>query len=251
VSIIHRPESDELSDTTLAELYSMLGEGDTPLLYQEHWTLDTDHDIPAGGGNSLDRKTKYIDRTLYQEVMDGEFKRTGLTPEQIISRWCDHEHSEKCIADGDNPCDTYMPCHNRALTKEHVGVCNILVPKGKAAARKIIDNYEAVIWPGLSRCYHRDFKKPPKDLWCAPHLDDPTPRDEEILNILRKLGVIDAAKHSKLDVRYGYGKNRCEVCRGWLPELISQEHGRMAGCKRVSGIVRCDRYCDLWHPRET
>src|SRR6185312_8906337 len=103
-------------------------------LYQRPYKLDTDHDCPAGGGNSLDRKTKYIDRILYQECMDGEFNASGLEPQQIMDRWLDHEHSEKCIADGDNSIDSYLPCHRRALRKEHEGVLAIL-GKDKAAEK--------------------------------------------------------------------------------------------------------------------
>src|SRR6185437_3554037 len=100
MSIGHRLAEDELTQASIAELYSALGNRDTPELYQRPYKLDTDHDCPAGGGNSLDRKTKYIDRILYQECMDGEFKASGLEPQQIMDRWLDHEHSEKCIADG-------------------------------------------------------------------------------------------------------------------------------------------------------
>jgi hypothetical protein len=247
VSIGHRAFTDEeLTESSIGELYSALGVKDTPFLFGKPYKLDTDHDIPIGGGNSLDRRTKYIDRILYQEVMDGQFKATDLTPEQIIERWLDHEHSEKCMVDGDNGIDNYLPGHRRALRKEHEGIIAILGPKDAA---KKIKKYEETIWPGLVRCYHRDIVKPPKDLWCAPLLDQPSERDEEILAVFRKLGVVDASKRPKYAVHYGFGPKNCDQCAGWNPELVSQEHGELAGCHRVSGLVRADRHCDAWRPK--
>jgi hypothetical protein len=243
VSIGHRLAEDELTQASIGELYEALGERDTPFLFERTYKLDTDHDIPAGGGNSIDRKTKYIDRVLYSEVMDGAYKATDLTPQQIIDRWLDHEHSEKCIVDGDNAIDNYLPGHRRALRKEHEGVLDIL---GTNNAAVKIAKYEATIWPGLLRCYHRQIVKPPKDLWCAPILDQPTERDEEILETFRKLGVVDASKRPKYEVHYGFGPQNCDQCSGWNPELVTQEHGQLAGCKRVCGLVRTDRHCDLW-----
>lgn len=244
MSIGHRlVTEEELTQASIGELYEVLGEQDTPFLFERSFNLDTDHDIPSGGGNSLDRKTKYIDRVLYQEVMDGAFKATDLTPQQIIDRWLDHEHTEKCIADGDNAVDDYLPCHRRALRKEHEGVLDILGTKNAAAK---IAKYEETIWPGLLRCYHRPIKKPPKDLWCAPILDQPTERDKEILETFIKLGVVDASKRPKYDLHYGFGPNNCDQCRGWNPELVSQENGHIAACHMVSGIVRWDRHCDKW-----
>lgn len=245
MSIGHRLVDDELIEAGIAELYASLGERDTPYLYQRSYKLDTDHDIPCGGGNSLDRKTKYIDRTLYTEAMDGEFAKTELTPQQIIDCWLDHEHTEVCISDGDNAVDVYLPCHRRALRKEHERVLIIL---GKERAAEKIQRYEATIWPALLRCYHREIARPPKDLWCAPFIDQPTERDKEILAIFRKAGVADAAKRSKYDVRYGPGPLDCKDCSGWNPELIQQENGELAACRRICGLVRNTRHCDMWMP---
>lgn len=246
MSIGHRLETEELSDTTIEELYSQLGQEDTPRLFEQSYKIDTDHDCPTGAGNSIDRKTKYIDRILYQEVMDDAFRATGLTPRQIIGRWLDHEHTEICLNHGDNAVDVYFPCHQRGLKREHEGVLAILCPQNPAQARKYLETYEATIWPAIVRCYHRPIAKPPKDYWCGPLLDQPIERDEEILEQLRGLGVVDASKHSKFEMHYGYGKNRCRDCRGWYPEMLTQEHGALAACRRVSGLVRQDRWCDLW-----
>lgn len=243
MSITHRLEEEEIEESTIEQAYAMLGERDTPGLYAKPYKLDTNHDCPTGGGNSLDRKTKYIDRILYQEVMDGEFKKTGLEPDQIIRLWCDHEHTEKCAADGDNAMDFYTPCHKVALRKEHEGV-NLILGPGK------IKLYETTIWPGLVRCYSRDIVKPPKDLWCGPLNDDPESRDEEILEVLQKLGVIDAQKHGKQEARYGYGVHTCDSCRFFNPEFLSQQRGELAACKVVSGLVRGSRGSDYWQAKE-
>lgn len=246
MTIGHRLDSEELSDTTIGELYSQLGQEDTPTLFAQTYKIDTDHDCPTGAGSSIDRKTKYVDRVLYQEVMDGAFKATGLTPQQIIGRWLEHEHTEICLSHGDNGVDVYLPCHQRALKREHEGVLTILCPQSPTEARKCLERYEATIWPAIVRCYHRPISKPPKDYWCGPLLDDPTDRDEQILEVLRGLGVVDAAKHSKFEMHYGYGGKHCDDCRGWHPEMITQEHGALAACRRISGLVRHDRWCDLW-----
>jgi hypothetical protein len=39
------------------DLFQMLGEGDTSALYARKVTRDIDHDVPYGGGNSVDGRT--------------------------------------------------------------------------------------------------------------------------------------------------------------------------------------------------
>jgi hypothetical protein len=244
MSIIQRADEDELNDATDAQLFAQLGLNDTGALYQRGYEVDTDHDIPTGAGNSIDRKTVYIDRTLYDEVMDGGFGATGLEPRQIIRLWCDHEHTEKALADGDNGVDFYLQCHARALRQEHRGVWHILGP-GK------VKNYEAVIWPGLERAYHNPkIVKVPKDLWCGPLSDESTERDLDILDILQRLGVVDASKHSKREAYYGFGAHSCGTCRFFSPDVLSQQDGQLAMCKVVSGLVRKNRGSDYWKPIE-
>lgn len=243
MSILHRLAQDELAQATDEELFQALGERDAPKLFAKSYRLDTDHDIATGGGNSLDRKTVYIDRVLYQEAMDGEFAKTGLAPFQIIALWCDHEHSELSIIDSDGCIVWYTPGHRCALALEHRGLLTIL---GRDSGKAKIAKYEETIWPGLMRAYQREPQKPPKDLWCGPLLDDPTPRDKELLDQLARLGVADARKCSPLEVRYGYGENRCGECSMWSPQVLSQENGDLASCSAVSGLRRHDRWCQLW-----
>jgi hypothetical protein len=246
MSIGHRAlDNEELSDATSSELYRALGDRNTPELFEKPYKVDTDYDIPFGAGNSVDRKTIYIDRTLYQEVMDNALSKTGLTPVQIIGLWCEHEHTEKAIVDGDNPVDNYYPAHTRALRMEHRHLLTIVGHKNREDK---IRHYEECIWPALVKCYHRDIKKPPKDLWCAPVLDDPAPRDEEIVEQFRRLGVVDAHKKTKYETHYQPGPRHCEDCRYWNPEYLQQQNGEMASCKIVNGLVRKFMHCDHFTP---
>lgn len=238
---------DELAQATDEELFQALGDRDTPKLFAQSYRLDTDHDIPTAAGNSVDRKTVYVDRALYQQVMDGEFKASGLAPTQIISLWCDHEHSELSIIDSAGTIVWYTPGHRCALALEHRGLLTIL---GEQNAKAKIDKYEETIWPALMQAYHRDVKKPPKDYWCGPLVDDPTPRDKEILEQLAKLGVADARKCSKLDVRYGIGEHECVDCSMWSPQVLTQERGELSACSAVNGLVRHDHWCQIWHKGE-
>lgn len=247
MSIGHRAiDQEELTDASVADLYRALGDRDTPELYEASYKVDTDHDISTGAANSVDRKTIYIDRTLYQECMDGAFKKTGLNPEQLIGLWCAHEHCEKAIVDGDNEVDGYYPAHTRALRLEHRHLLAIL---GSKNPNPKIVLYEETIWPALVRTYHRDTKKAPKDLWCAPLLDDPTPRDEEILEQLVRLGVKDASKRSKYETHYQPGPRYCKDCRHWDPKTLSQRGEELAACKVVNGLVRNYRHCDFFMPK--
>lgn len=237
MSIHHRSDLSEISDTTLYELYSLLGERDTPALFNEPYTLDTKHDWPTGAGNTVDRKIVGIDRTLYAQVMDGEFKATGLGPQQIINAWCEHERSEICIIQGDNAVDTYLPAHNRALRREHEFY------KAMGADPKKV---EAIIWPALVACYNRPVRKPHPLKWCGPILDNAGPRDQEILIELQKHGVKDAFKKSKYPSHYGFGDHQCMDC---LHLQFGGVTGPISPCEIISGMVRDDRHCDYWADR--
>jgi hypothetical protein len=231
VTIGHRLEDEELSDTSLYELYSILGERDTPYLFDQPYKLDTEHDWPTGGGNTVDRKIIGIDRTLYQQVMDNEFKASGLEPMHIINGWVQHEHIERCIIDGDNPIDTYRPGHLRALAREH---------EFYRFLGGDIPKIEKVFWPALVACYNRPVRKPHPAMWCGPLLDNAGERDEEILAQLQKLGVKDAFKRSKYDAHYGVGPDHCGDCINYRGK------GDIEPCKVVNGLVREDRHCDFY-----
>jgi hypothetical protein len=234
LTIGHRVEGEELSDTSLYELYSILGERDTPYLFDQPYKLDTEHDWPTGGGNTTDRKIIGIDRTLYAQVMDNEFKATGLEPIHIINGWIQHEHTEICIVDGDNPVDTYQPGHRRALAREHEFYRFLGADIGKI---------EKLYWPKLVECYQRDVKKPHPLMWCGPILDNAQERDEEILAQLQRLGVKDAFKRSKYDTHYGIGPDHCHDCFNYGGK------SDLELCKIVSGQVRESRHCDFWQDR--
>lgn len=237
MSVGHRGDEVELDEASSTSLYRILGESDTPALFARGFEIDFEHDLPCGGGSSLDRKRHYIDRTLYQEVMDGAYPVNNMRPIDVINAWLQHEHSEVCISDGDNPVDYYIACHRHALRWEH-GFVKFLGAK--------VSQYEAIIWPGLEKCYAREPKKPPKDLWCGPHLNMPTERDEQLLRILTRLGVEDASKIDKYDAHYGFGQHECHKCRNFNKKKLSQLNGQLAPCKVVSGLVRDIRGCDYW-----
>ena len=222
-----------------AELFKILGENDTPKIYAKPVTLNTDYDIPYGGGVSVDGKTVYIDRTLFREVQDGKVCVRGISPKQLIRAWIEHEHTEKSIAEGDNASDAYPPCHEFATAKEERFVTNLLGP-GTA------ERYEDAIAPALDQCAARDPRRPPKDLWCAPYIDDPTPRDKELLRIFRAKGVTDAHKKSKQSCEYGIGAEECKACAHF--ERPGQE---LSTCEIVSGLVRDNRWCKWWTERKS
>jgi hypothetical protein len=213
-----------------ADLHKMLGEGDTPDLYGRKVKLDTSHDIPYAGGSSVDGKTVYIDRTAYREVLDGKVRVRGMTGRQIIDMWIEHEHTEWAVDAGDNPVDTYSAAHAFATANEHHHVAVFGINP---------ERYEAAIRPAIERCIKRDPENPPRDLWCGPYLDDPTPRDKELLRIFRAKGVLDAFKASKITAGYGIGDRECKDCRYF-------GGGELASCEKVCGLVRANRHCKWW-----
>jgi hypothetical protein len=237
MSIGHRLEDWELAETSLRDLFHDLGSNDTPDLFDQPFVVDASYDWPAAGGMSLDLRRVYIDRTLYQEVMDGEYAKSGLTPDQIIFAWCWHERTENALVAGDNAIDLYTPAHRRALAGEHeiYRACGI----NPAEAEK-------VFWPGFVRCYKRPIKKPPPDAWCGVYNDDPGPEEDEIIAQLIKLGVIDARKRSKYSSSYAIRGHRCDQCRNRDERVLKQ--GPLFGCTIVSGRIRGNRACDFWMP---
>jgi hypothetical protein len=216
------------------ELFQILGEGDTAELYSRKVALDTDHDIPYGGGNSVDGETVYIDRRLYRELMNYRTEVRGMTARQIVQAICEHEHTEWAVDAGDNPVDVYLAAHGFAIAAEHKFVRMLSIDP---------DRYERCIAPALERCLRREPENPPRDLWCGPYLDDPDKRDLALLRIFRAKNVADAFKASKIDAEYGIGENECRKCRHYCSD------GEFGTCENVCGIVRPNRQCDWWEAK--
>jgi hypothetical protein len=226
------------------ELYKLLGEGDTSILYARKPLIDTTYDWPYAGGNSVDGKTVFIDHTFYREVMDYVVYVRGMTARQIVQAIVEHEHTEWAIDAGDNPVDNYPASHGFAIAKEHRFVSQLPVDP---------ERYEACIKPGLKRCLKRFISlgtkaNPPRDAWCGPVLDDPDDDDREILRILRAKGVVDAFKLAKPTVHYGIGDKKCADCKMFGDQPPNA--GILRTCELVSGLVRDLRNCDRWKAKK-
>lgn len=226
---------------TEAELLQVLGEGDTPKLFQKRKALSTSYDIPYAGGISVDGSQIYIDRTLYKAIMDGRLAVRGLSAKQIISAWQEHEGTEWAIDAGDNPVDTYSGSHGFATAKENHAVKLMGVDPAK---------YEAEIFPWLTQCEARfrrlgDKADPPKDLWCGPISENASKDDKEILRICRAKNVTDAFKLPKTDVHYGIGDEKCRDCA-----MYQKPDRDMSQCDLISGMVRWNRRCDRYVERK-
>ena len=226
-----------------AELFEMLGRGDTPALLAQPVKVDHSRDVPDTGGIGVDRKTVYIDEGFYNEVMQGLVRVRGMSARQLITCIVEHEHTEKSVMDGDNPVNTYPPAHEYATGQEHEVVKEITGRDPQA--------YEDEIKEGITRCLRRFIARgraaanPPKDLWCGPYLDDPDADDEKVLAILRAKGVEDAHKVSKETVGYGIGPEACRDCA-----MFAEGSGPLRKCEIVSGLVRDKLWCGRWSAKK-
>ena len=226
------------------ELHQVLGEADTAKLLTLKRSVNCEHDIAYGGGISVDGLTVYVDHTLRDEVIDGHVYVRGMTPSQILAAWTKrHEPGEWAVEMGDNPSDTYQSSHGFATAFEEQFVSTLGIN---------IERYEECIKPGLTRCLKRFISlgnkaRPPTNLWCGPYLDEPDKDDIEILRIMRARGVKDAFKQSKGAVHYGMGENECRACAMFGDRDIHQD---IRYCDAVSGLVRKNRWCQLWTPRK-
>lgn len=232
---------------TVAQVYGALGSGDTAELYGQPYKVVTNRDIAYAGGTSVDRQRVYIDEQLYKDVMSGTVAVKGLTPNDIIRAWLEHEHTEKATDDGDNPYDDYSGAHAIALGKENWFIEQRIGKDG-------VERYESTIKPALDACARRfiaagNKANPPTDLWCGPYIDDQTAQDKKIIAILKAKGVTDAFKWAKSDAHYGMGATQCRDCKHFAP-TISQENGRIGDCEQICGLVRWDRTCDEWTPKK-
>jgi hypothetical protein len=224
---------------TYREYLAIAGDGDTARFIAETPAVSHEYDNAYGGGISVDRRTAYIDQWLYGEIMAGRCRVRGMSGTQLVQRIVTHEHTEKSVADGDNPVDTYWPCHEFAIVDEHRGV-EIITGRDAEAA------YEPALVPFLRRCKERFIRlgnrvRVPTDLWCEPYLEEPDAGDREVLRILRAKGVVDASKLAKSDVGYGVGREECRRCEHFGPG-----RGPLRLCDLVSGLVREDRWCRRW-----
>jgi hypothetical protein len=215
--------------------------------------VDTSCDVPYAGGVSVDGRTVYIDRELWREVMcvPGVPRHLwvtvpGMSGPQIIRCWIEHEHTEKSVDDGDNPVDVYLGAHAHANAKEDETAVSIL---GKGGAER----YNKAIKPGLARCLQRSVNRiragtftPPKDLWCGPYLDGPTPTDLILIRGMKAKGVADAFKASKSDpaIAYRVAGRDCRDCK-------HMEHPEkdLSPCEIVCGRVQWNRQCQRWVER--
>lgn len=220
---------------TPAELFKMLGTGDTASLYARPVKLDATHDIPYTGGTSVDGRTVYIDRRLFDEVIKGSKAVRGLKAKQLIQAWIEHEHTEWAVDAGDNPVQIYPAAHEFATAKEDRLYDQVLGPGSHARV-------EALIEPWLKEVTARDPVKLPRDLWAGPYLDNPTDRDRELLRIMRAKGVTDASKLSKQTVDYGMGPQKCINCSMFQGSADK----KIAPCDTVSGPVRAENWCKRW-----
>lgn len=217
-----------------AEIFRMVGLGDTPELLAKPVSVSLDYDVPYGAGVSVDGRTVYIDRRLRDEVARGKVACPGMSGRDIIRAWIEHEHTEKAVDDGDNPVDTYQGAHAFALGREERFVKLLGADP---------DQYDDCIAAGLKRALARSIENPPRDLWCGPYLDEPTARDEEILHDFRQKGVEDAFKLSKIEVHYTLSAYKCRDCRHYGGARVRDK------CEIVSGLVRADRHCDRWEAK--
>ena len=229
-----------------AELYAILGQGDTAEFKAQPVKLDYSRDVADAGGITVDRKIVLIDREFYDEIISGLIRVRGMQPRQVINRIVDHEHTEKCVMDGDNAVNTYPPAHEFATADEHGGVEDI--------TGRDPQYYEDDLKDGITRCLRRFIAKgrradPHKDLWCGPYLDNPNADDKKVLEILRAKGVEDAHKVSKETVGYGVGPQQCRDCRHF-GGIVADGSGPLRKCEIVSGLVRDKLWCRRWSEKK-
>ena len=228
----------ELPEKPAAELWAILGQGDTGTLFARPVKVDHTCTISYTGGNSVDGAIVYIDDEFYRAVMSSECSVKGMTSRQIIEAVIEHEHGEWAIESGSNEADVYQPAHELATALEHHYVRRLGVDP---------DQYEKALKPFIERAARRPQTKPPRDLWCGPVIDHATRADKEVIRQFRAHGVEDAFKRSKFDVHYTLGEEQCRHCamfgdRDVLPSLRK--------CDEVCGLVRAVKWCDKFSPRK-
>jgi Pyruvate/2-oxoacid:ferredoxin oxidoreductase delta subunit len=220
----HKRGGEDYAPRSKAEFAKLRSQGDTDDFLAQPYTINTSLDIPDVGGISLDRKTVYIDRTFAQWLRSGKVTVPNMTAENIIQAIAEHEHAEESISQADNASDMYPTSHAFAVRAEHNFVEKLTSP----------EVYEKRIAPALKKIERKRIQSAPKDLWVAPYIDDPDESDKR-----------DAFKVSKKSVNYGMGEQKCEDCAMFCPGS-----GILRECKKVSGMVRKDRWCELWSAKD-
>ncbi len=246
MSVGHQHKAPNLLVHT-RELKRLLSSGDAPALMKRFQHFDMDHDIPDTAGYDVQGTTRFGDRDFVRALYDSKHAEqiigqpidTGLTPEQTLECVLWHEAVEKVLLDAANPINEYQAAHEFATAAEHERVRRF----GGTPVR-----YERGLERIIKFCARKPVQVPPKNLCCAPYLDDPDTNDLRVLQEFRRLGVIDASKLSKRSVEYGKSSNddRCRACAHW------QDHNDpLSTCAVTEGLVRTDRWCSKFESMAT
>jgi hypothetical protein len=206
-------------------------------MWARPFRVDVTKQVPDTAGYNVLGTVYYLDKDFYAAVMSGQIKIPGMVPKAILQAILIHERTEKCLLDADNDVNDYLGdseeagAHEYATLAEHEFVRQFATPRVyEAALRQIIQHNE-----------HKPLVIPPKDLDCEPHVDEMDSADKRALAEMRKLGVPDASKVSKVSVDYSRstGEDRCVRCASWM----GQPTAELAPCKIVSGAVRTEWWC--------
>lgn len=250
-----RPNLLVPSPEALAVLHRMLTSSEGEQLMARFRRVDTAHDIPYLAGYDVDATTRFLDRDFVHALSDPAYAKqiigapidTGLSPQQTSECILRHEGVEKTILDSNAPFDLYdhhdspggWGAHEWATVAEHELVKHL----GGDPAR-----YEAGLKKIIDYCEHKTITKAPRDLACAPYLDDPDQNEKRIIKRFREMGLADAFKVSKETVDYSPAtkSKSCGQCSMWQGSRnVSLSH-----CSLVDGLVRADRRCSKFEPME-
>ncbi len=229
------------------EFDELMSAPDIAALMQRWQRVDTDHDIPDLAGYNVPGTVRFVDRDAYHAIMDPGYAEhigvepidTGLSPQDTIACILEHEADEKVLLDADNDIDTYLAAHEYATVGENRKV----IARGSTPLR-----YNRGLAKLIKFCATKPLSKVPRDLACAPMLDDPDKNDLRVIKSLQRLGAIDAFKKSKgsLDYSRSTGLDRCGGCSNWMGHPVLE----LAPCKIVDGLARVDRWCRAYAARK-
>jgi hypothetical protein len=211
--------------------------------FQQMWArpfkVVTSKQIPDSGGYSVFGNVYYIDSDLAAAIQSGKLVIQGMTAQQVMIALLTHERIEKCLLDADNDISTYPPAHEFATTGEHEYVRSI----GAAPYR-----YEKGLAPMIAYNEKKPLRDVPRDLQCAPLLDDPDANDHRALRDLRRMGIPDSFKVAKKSVHYSRSKRddtACIRCTHWL----GGPQQDLSLCGVVSGLIRNSFWCKRFEPK--